>query len=545
MRIIDAHISSILFPTFEMRNKDFIILLITFINILILTEGNYLNINLPKNHLQYYFNFFPAEAKKCLDDASCPYKDKLNTKDCWGYEASCESENSFSIPHCPGEHKGWVATKNAQLETFYAQGDFGYVRDQRREMMIFCEPLFMDDSSLECTEHMRFCRGRNIMINFTDLMHRKDPIRYKMDVLKEGQIGGYCKLNWKRLEENADHISPLQSWGPEIQNFRSLPRRPIIEGDCDVVVEKPTYIMKIDATVNMYHHFCDFFNLYVSLHVNQTHPAAFTRDNHILIWESYTYRSTFQDAFKAFTKNPLWDLKTFKGETVCFKNVVFPLLPRMIFGLYYNTPLIYGCEKSGLFKAFADHVMHHLHVDLQERQDAKLRVTLLSRDTQYRRILNEDDLIRALKQNPNYEVQKVVYNKNLPFTSQLELSRNSDIFIGIHGAGLTHLLFLPDWASVFELYNCEDSSCYKDLARLRGVKYFTWTNLEKLIQEDPGTHPNGGAHAKFTNYSFDVKEFLRIVSLAEKHVRNHKGFQEFIKKNLYIGEKETISKDEL
>lgn len=50
------------------------------------------------------------------------------------------------------------------------------------------------------------------------------------------------------MEDNADHISPLQSWGPEIQNFRSLPHRPINEGDCDVVVEKPTYIMKIDAS---------------------------------------------------------------------------------------------------------------------------------------------------------------------------------------------------------------------------------------------------------------------------------------------------------
>lgn len=73
----------------------------------------------------------------------------------------------------------------------------------------------------------------------------------------------------------------------------------------------------------------------------------------------------------------------------------------------YILPQIYGCEKSGLFKAFADHVMHHLNVDLHERENAKLRVTLLSRDTQYRRILNEDDLIRALKKNPNYEVQKV------------------------------------------------------------------------------------------------------------------------------------------
>ena len=33
--------------------------------------------------------------------------------------------------------------------------------------------------------------------------------------------------------------------------------------------------------------------------------------------------------------------------------------------------------------------------------------------------------------------------------------------VGIHGAGLTHLLFLPDWAHVLELYNCEDPGCYK------------------------------------------------------------------------------------
>lgn len=66
--------------------------------------------------------------------------------------------------------------------------------------------------------------------------------------LENKNLNFVFRLNWKRLEENADHISPLQSWGPEIQNFRSLPRRPIIEGDCDVVVEKPTYIMKIDAS---------------------------------------------------------------------------------------------------------------------------------------------------------------------------------------------------------------------------------------------------------------------------------------------------------
>lgn len=33
-------------------------------------------------------------------------------------------------------------------------------------------------------------------------------------------------------------------------------------------------------------------------------------------------------------------------------------------------------------------------------------------------------------------------------------------------------------------YHCEDPRCYLTTARLRGVKYFTWTNMEKLFPED-------------------------------------------------------------
>jgi protein O-GlcNAc transferase len=42
-----------------------------------------------------------------------------------------------------------------------------------------------------------------------------------------------------------------------------------------------------------------------------------------------------------------------------------------------------------------------------------------------------------------------------------------------------------------------------------------------------GHHPEGGAHAKFTNYAFDVEEFLRLVGIGAKHVRHHAAFQEF------------------
>lgn len=201
----------------------------------------------------------------------------------------------------------------------------------------------------------------------------------------------------------------------------------------------------------MYHHFCDFLNLYASLHLNATQGDAFSKDVHILIWETFTYRSAFEETWQAFTDHSIWDLKTFRGDTVCFKNVVFPLLPRMIFGLYYNTPIIYGCEGSGLFDAFSKHILHRLEIPFHKRYNKKIRITFLSRETKYRKVLNEDELVESLRDNEEYEVVKVIYDKNMPFKQQLEISRNSDIFIGIHGAGLTHLLFLPEWAAIFEL----------------------------------------------------------------------------------------------
>lgn len=138
-----------------------------------------------------------------------------------------------------------------------------------------------------------------------------------------------------------------------IYHRKSRFRRTIVtfsENDTELVVLdffyntfdcRKIYISFISVSaVNMYHHFCDFFNLYASLHVNSTNPSTFSKDNHILVWETYTYDSAFKETFTAFTDNPIWDLKTFRGKVVCFKNVVLPLLPRMIFGLYYNTPLV-------------------------------------------------------------------------------------------------------------------------------------------------------------------------------------------------------------
>jgi len=51
---------------------------------------------------------------------------------------------------------------------------------------------------------------------------------------------------------------------------------------CDVVVDKPVIFVQLDFGGNMYHHFCDFFNLYLTQMANNSN---FHTDNQIVRWD--------------------------------------------------------------------------------------------------------------------------------------------------------------------------------------------------------------------------------------------------------------------
>ncbi|XP_067244434.1 EGF domain-specific O-linked N-acetylglucosamine transferase isoform X3 [Chanodichthys erythropterus] len=425
---------------------------------------DYSSLALPQQHIPFFLHNNKPLAKLCKEDPLCPFKDALLFKKaCWGYEKSCSAEHRFSYPVCTSLDSGWASSIQAAQELFWKQADFGYVRERFSEMKTLCKPSSPGDSSLKCSSHMRFCRATNLYLDLRS--PRRGHERYKEDFLEQGEIGGHCSLNSKALDAEGTHKSPLQSWFAELQTYSELDFHSLDDGHCDVIIDRPTVFMKLDAGVNMYHHFCDFVNLYISQHLNN----SFSRDINIVMWDT-----------------------------------------------------ISDCHSEGLFKAFSQHVLYRLSIPQDGPKERQVRVTLLARSTEYRRIINQQELINALKTVPLFEVKLVDYKfKEMPFLEQIHVTHNSDIFIGMHGAGLTHLLFLPDWAVIFELYNCQDESCYRDLARLRGVHYMTWQKRDKVFPQDKGHHPTLGEHPKFTNYTFDVEEFMRLVLLAAEHVTRH------------------------
>lgn len=480
---------------------------------------DYSSLRLPEEHIPFFLHSNKHVASVCREDSHCPYKKHLeNLNSCWGYEKSCTPESRFGSPICSYVDLGWTDTLESAQDMFWKQADFGYARERLEEIRTFCRPERASDSSLLCSRYLQYCRATGLYLDLRNIKRNHD--RFKEDFLQGGDIGGYCKLDRHALVSEGQRKSPLQSWFAELQGYTQLNFRPIEDAKCDIVVEKPTYFMKLDAGINMYHHFCDFLNLYLTQHINN----SFSTDVYIVMWDtsSYGYGDLFSDTWKAFTDYDVIHLKTYDSKKVCFKEAVFSLLPRMRYGLFYNTPLISGCQNTGLFRAFSQHVLHRLNISQEGPKDGKIRVTILARSTEYRKILNQNELVNALKTVSTFEVRVVDYKyRELGFLDQLRITHNTDIFIGMHGAGLTHLLFLPDWAAVFELYNCEDERCYLDLARLRGVYYITWRKPGKVFPQDKGHHPTLGEHPKFTNYSFDVEEFMYLVLQAAEHVLQH------------------------
>ena len=64
---------------------------------------------------------------------------------------------------------------------------------------------------------------------------------------------------------------------------------------------------------------------------------------------------------------------------------------------------------------------------------------------------------------------------------QLAIIAKTDILVGMHGAGLTHSMFLPKHAGLIEFYPIYWSSnnlVFKAIARFRNLHYENWVNKE-------------------------------------------------------------------
>ncbi|KAK0390189.1 hypothetical protein QR680_019434 [Steinernema hermaphroditum] len=107
---------------------------------------------------------------------------------------------------------------------------------------------------------------------------------YSKDRLRCHKPSRWPSARTKEDQMNAffDQADFGYSWGHELSNFESSSEYAVTDKNCDIIYERPTILFKLDASVNMYHHFCDFINLFASQFINGT----FNDDVDIMWWET-------------------------------------------------------------------------------------------------------------------------------------------------------------------------------------------------------------------------------------------------------------------
>lgn len=121
-------------------------------------------------------------------------------------------------------------------------------------------------------------------------------------------------------------------------------------------------------------------------------------------------------------------------------------------------------------------------------ESAKGRTALILRRGR-RSILNENDVVSNLScgsrhEKCNYSIVTIDFDQS-SFQESVRLMAKSSVLVGVHGAGLTNLIFMPPGAAVVELRLARSRPDYLHLCRSFGKMHFEFTETGMVLPPSP------------------------------------------------------------
>ena len=217
--------------------------------------------------------------------------------------------------------------------------------------------------------------------------------------------------------------------------------------------------------------------------------------------------------------------------------------------VWQNDWQVRDCTRSDTLRAFVRRVLDHYGVhtpfasaETDQKKRETVRVIVIDRkNANTRRLANQAALMAALRARyPGIDVQEVDFGA-MSFAEQLAVAQDTDVLVGVHGAGLTHTMFLREQSTaVVEIQPTDMGNAYmgfRNLANMRGISYFRTeaTPVEVVTAEATAAQTSAGnvsAVAKRAswhteNFEIDTEVFIRAVgagiqSVYNKNMHSHK-----------------------
>ena len=241
--------------------------------------------------------------------------------------------------------------------------------------------------------------------------------------------------------------------------------------------------------------------IFVQTHRNKPHlsPTVLQMGGRRTHGDAAEWRGSRPQLIELFEKvmGGTRELAPWKGPATpsCFAKVVLPLRSCQGAVLSRDARDVCGSGGNPLASAYAHAVLRAFALPLTAVRQAGVppRVTILTRaDTATgagargkgrgkgrgrgrNRVLQEPQKLVAALEGACAAKVSAVGLASLSFAQQLELMQRTDVLVGPHGAGLTHILHLPPHAAVVELTNTPPPQPGRSVANIyRSIA--TWTN---------------------------------------------------------------------
>ena len=310
------------------------------------------------------------------------------------------------------------------------------------------------------------------------------------------------KYNFIRKNHLNDYIAALKIDGEKVEmETISSQHQSIIKGlQYSQVWERTVFAITRYEYVNLFHTMTDWFNAFLMMVIFQIPPDEID----IIFFDAHPVGNL--DGVWTTLWTPYYRIgnrTTFHGPII-FRDLVWVMQG-------YNSPIdTFHLDRIPFIEEFRKFflIRHGLPVEINGSSEApcnNLKVLFIWRRDYVahprnpsghvnRKISNEQELLDTLlSRYGNFNISGLQLDL-LSMRDQLDLVVRTDILVGMHGAGLSHSLFLPTHGGLIEFYPTYWGSSnvhFMKFAQWRKLHYVQWVNEDAglEINEESGIIP--------------------------------------------------------
>jgi protein O-GlcNAc transferase len=280
-----------------------------------------------------------------------------------------------------------------------------------------------------------------------------------------------------------------------------------------------TILLKREGESNPWHCLLEIWSMTMTLDIlRMANPPLFSTadavNTQIIILDERE-NGPYWDLWTIFAKRPPLRIKDLT-ETTKFENVIVPLAGA-------TNPLWSGdwephpCERSELLHVFSQRALQFYGVNDQGPHDGDLMVTFIDRK-EGRKLVNQEAYLQELETTiPHLNIQAIDFTA-IDFRRQLEIIRKTDILVGVHGAGLTHGMFLREGSVMVEIL--PETLNYKGFRNLAGIAGHTYLSAHGKQADGSSSAKRGGVDWHNQDVSIEKDRFLQLMGVAVKSLYN-------------------------